>query len=76
MNYTMCYMKDLMCEQELNLIKDGNKYYIELSNGDEVVRRHFDNLNDAQAKFTQLTGIIVGCYYNFKTRKEILMEVN
>lgn len=74
MNYTMCYMKDLMCEQELNLVKNGNKYYIELSNGEEVARKHFDNLNDAQAKYTRLVGIIINCCYDFKTRKEILME--
>lgn len=74
MNYTMCYTKDLMTEQALTLVKNGNKYYIELSNGEEVARKHFDNLNDAQAKYNRLTGIIINCYYNFKDRKEILME--
>ena len=74
MNYIMCFTTDLMTDQELNLVKNGNKYYIELCNQKEVVRKHFDNLNDAQAKYTRLVGVIVNCYYDFKTRKEILME--
>lgn len=74
MNYTIVYTEDLMTNQKLGLVKNGNKYYIELSNGEEVARKHFDNLNKAQEKYTRLMGIIINCYYNFNARKEILME--
>ena len=74
MNYTMCFTTDLMTDQELNLVKNGNKYYIELCNQKEVVRNDFDSLEVAQNRYMRLLHVIIPCWYSWEDRKKMLLE--
>lgn len=73
MDFTKCYMVEIATNQEISLNKNGNKYYIVLSNGAENVFKHFETLEEAEEKYLKIASYFIHNYYNFEDRKKELL---
>ena len=76
MIYTIDFTKDLATEQEVSLVKSGNKYYVELydKEGKKYAKRDFDNKEDAHDRFLLITQYFLDCWGSFEFRKNKLLE--
>lgn len=75
MDYTICYSKDLASMQTLSLNKNGNKYYITLSDGDKTTIAHFDNKEDAKDKFLLINQYFMDGWGDFEYRRKKLLDL-
>ena len=73
MNYTILSTKDMATNQELELVKSGNKYYITLSGENELIgKKEFDEMNVALKTYNSMIEIIARGYYTYQGRKDLL----
>jgi len=73
MNYTILSTKDMATNQELELVKNGNKYYITLSGENELIgKKEFDEMNEAIKTYNSMIEIIARGYYTYTGRKDLL----
>lgn len=73
MNYTIATMQEMASHDTINLVADGNQFYIEyVSEGKQTVRKHFDFLNGALVVFQRFAAAFVNGYYSYNDRKKWL----
>ena len=77
MDYTIVFTKDLNTNQELDLVKKGNKYYLFLTDRNKkctVISKAYNELSDAKDIYTDVVGCFIDGIYTFKERTNIMNE--
>ena len=72
MNYTILNCQDLASGQVLDMVKNGNIYNIEFTNGDKFLTISFEKLEEAKEKYLKIIECFINDYYTFEQRIEIL----
>lgn len=73
MNYTIATMQEIASHDTINLVADGNKFYIEyVSEGKRTVRKHFDSITEASTVFQRFAAAFVNGDYSYNDRKSWL----
>ena len=78
MIYTITSTLDYASSQELDLIKNGNKYNINLYNKDtkENTSIKLENKEQATSIYLKFVEFIINGLYSYEQRKRILLENN
>ena len=76
MNYTIVSLREYGGDFTMSLDKSGNKYVVSIhgSTSFEYKSRTFDKMEDAQEKFTTISGWCCGGLYSFSDRAAYLMK--
>ena len=77
MNYTIISTKDLKTNQELDLVKSGNQYYLSLIDRNKkyaVISKKYNELSDAKVVYNELVSYFIDGIYTFKERTNIMNE--
>ncbi len=78
MNYTIAIMQEMSSGDEIRLVKNGNKYYLEFfplnRAGKQLVRRHFNDIGEAVKLFQKFAGAFAEGCYSYEDRASWLAE--
>lgn len=74
MHYTIASLTDMQFDQQLDLIKSGNRYEVGLYNlaTKEYCHKEFGNLDDAYKLFEKLSHCICFGDYSYDDRKAMM----
>lgn len=74
MNYNVTSTEDYSSNQVLQLIKNGNKYRVELYNREtkELASIQLENIEQATSIYKKFVDFMIRGYYSFEQRKNIL----
>ena len=74
MNYNVTSTEDYASNQVLQLIKNGNKYRVELYNRGtkELASIQLENIEQATSIYKKFVDFMIRGYYSFEQRKNIL----
>lgn len=72
MNYVIAHFEVMAGNMKMDLVKNGNEYYIGLYDENGMAKKEFDTIDKAVAKFNELAGYMMKGMFSNETRKEIL----
>lgn len=72
MNFTMLNCQDLATGQVLDIVKNGNIYNVEFTNGETFLTIGFKTIDEAKDKYLKIVDCFINGYYTFEQRVEIL----
>ena len=76
MNYTIATLNQVHGNLELTIEGNGNKYDVALLNTEtkETSSKEFNSLNEAFARFSKISEMIIKSYYDEKEKRSFLIQ--
>ena len=72
MNYMIAHFEEAATNMNLDIVKNGNKYYVELSKDMLYASRSYETIDEAFTKFSEMAECLVKGLYSNEKKIELL----
>ena len=76
MNYIIIDTKDYQTGQELSIVKDGNTYDVDFTDGNTFITKKFRDKETPMEIYKTMTEWFIKGWYSFEDRKDYILKGN